>query len=98
MIDMTALAYGDRNPGVFPSVGACDEFLRLFVLQKRVTPAEIAELEGKLTGLREHGEVIALQVVPYDDVWQMCPDGKTLASLFLYEKLKAAGKIPDLTA
>ena len=34
-----------------------------------------------------------LQVVPYDDVWTTCPDAKTLASLLLFERLTALGKL-----
>ncbi len=34
-----------------------------------------------------------LQVVPYDAVWRLCPDSKTLASILLYEKLKAKGAL-----
>jgi hypothetical protein len=62
LIDMTGVAYGDGHPGMYPSVGACDEFLRLFLYQRIATEEEIREFEGKLTGEREHGELITLQV------------------------------------
>lgn len=80
--------------GVYPSVGACDEFLRLLYYSKTVTPGELAELRGKATGLLDHGECITLDLVPLDDLWRRAPDGKTLAAVLLYEKLKAAGKLP----
>lgn len=63
LIDMTGVAYGEGHPGMYPSVGACDEFLRLFLYQRVATREEIREFEGKLTGERDHGELITLQVL-----------------------------------
>jgi hypothetical protein len=44
-------------------------------------------------GLIEHGEIITLDIVPLEDLWKLTPDGKTLAALYLYEKLVASGVI-----
>ena len=53
---------------------------------------EIEELQGKLTGLREHGEKITLKVVPLADLWKEgLRDGKTLAAWALYQGLKQHG-------
>ena len=41
----------------------------------------------------EDGEVITLDIVPLADLWRRSPDGKTLAALYLYEKLVAEGTI-----
>jgi hypothetical protein len=55
---------------------------------------DIEELQGKLTGLRDHGEKITLKVVPLEDLWKEgLRDGKTLAAWALYKGLKEAGKI-----
>ena len=51
-------------------------------------------MEGKCTGCAEEGEQIVLSVVPLDTLWTVTPDAKTLAAVLLYEKLKAAGKLP----
>lgn len=50
--------------------------------------SEIDELEGKLTGLRDHGESITLKLVSFDDAWKASPDAKLLSSLALYQALK----------
>ena len=34
LVDMTALAYGEKFEGMYPSVGACDEFIRLFLFKR----------------------------------------------------------------
>ncbi|KAG0179942.1 hypothetical protein DFQ28_002052 [Apophysomyces sp. BC1034] len=93
LIDMTELTYGNRWKGVYPSAGGSDEFLRLFVCTKYLPDAEIKALEGKLTGLRDHGENITLKVVSLKDAYQLSPDAKLLSSLTLYEMLKRNNRL-----
>ncbi|OJD11059.1 hypothetical protein AJ78_08094 [Emergomyces pasteurianus Ep9510] len=78
--------------GVYPSPGGCDEFIPLFLCQKRMPRKEIERLQGKLTGLRKEGEKITLKVVKLDDMWKEAwRDGKTLAAWALYQGLKGEG-------
>lgn len=101
LIDMTSLAlqaaqepgYGERlQSAVYPSPGGSDEFIPLFLCLKSMPRKEIEELQGKLTGLREHGEKITLKVVPLADLWKEgLRDGKTLAAWALYQGLKQDG-------
>ena len=93
LLDMTALAYGAAAPGVFPSVGACDEALRLLYYTKDVEPAFLAGLQGKLAGCADEGEQISLDLLPLDTLWQAAPDAKTLCALLLYERLRASGQL-----
>lgn len=51
----------------------------------------IAQLQGKETGLREHGELIKVRVVPYDKLWRMTADAKVLTAIALYEMAKREG-------
>ncbi len=48
---------------VYPSPGGCDEFVPLFLYQKRIPREQLKEWSGKLTGLREHGEKITLEAL-----------------------------------
>ena len=41
--------YGDAFEGMYPSVGACDEFIRLFLYHKVMPEKEIVSLEGYLS-------------------------------------------------
>lgn len=84
--------------GMYPSVGACDEFLRLMYYSVEVTREYLDGLKGKATGNIEEGEVITLEVLPYDELWRRAPGSKELASILLYEKLLAQGRIPEITA
>ncbi|KAF9962354.1 hypothetical protein BGZ70_008071 [Mortierella alpina] len=93
MTDMTDLAYGSAWKGVYPSAGGCDEFLRLFVSRKDMEWKELQALEGRLGGLRDHGENISLALVDLKDAYKVAPDAKLLSALALFHALKADGKI-----
>ncbi|GKZ69033.1 hypothetical protein AnigIFM50267_004211 [Aspergillus niger] len=99
LIDMTSLALSSvpeegetLQKAVYPSAGGSDEFIPLFLCQKRMPRKEIDSLQGRLTGLRQHGEKITLKVVPLRDLWKEgLRDGKTLAAWTLYRGLKEEG-------
>ena len=104
LIDMTKLALptamdgrGDEErlqQGVYPSAGGCDEFIPIFLWQKRIPRGQMKEWQGKLTGLRDHGEKITLMLCPLEDVWKVGGrDGKVLAGWALYQGLKLEGKV-----
>ena len=105
LIDMTALALQSiqesksvdgevLQPGVYPSPGGSDEFIPLFLCQKRMPRREIEGLQGRLTGLRDHGEKITLKIIPLSALWKEgLRDGKTLAAWALYQALQQEGKI-----
>jgi 8-oxo-dGTP pyrophosphatase MutT (NUDIX family) len=107
LIDMTSLALATDNQdsppaaaqeqlqkAVYPSPGGSDEFIPLFLCQKRMPRGEIDSMHGKLTGLRKEGEKITLKLVPLDDLWkEAARDGKALAAWALYQGLKKEGRI-----
>lgn len=81
---------------MYPSPGACDEFIPLLLCQKRLTARHMAWLQGRATGLRDEGERIKLKLVPLGQVWREAGrDGKALAAVALYEGLKREGRIGD---
>ena len=100
LLDMTALAMqGQDNAeelqkGVYTTPGGCDEFIPIFLYQKRLPRSELQKFQGKLTGLRDEGEKITLKVVKLNDLWKEgARDGKTLAAWALYQGLQREGKI-----
>lgn len=88
LVDMTKAVYGDRYPGMYPSVGGCDEYIKLFLYEKDVTEDELAAFQGKATGLMEEGEYICLKVIELDQLIQETSDAKALCALTLYNYLK----------
>ena len=96
LFDLTNWAYGNAYKGMYPSAGGCDEFLRLFVMERKVTHEYLQSLQDKLTGeeVEDDGnnEIIHLEVVPYDDLWRVAPDAKALGAAYLYEKWLASKK------
>lgn len=80
--------------GVYPSPGGCDEFIPIFLWQKRIPREQLKEWQGKLTGLRDHGEKITLMLCPLEKVWRFGGrDAKVLSGWALYEGLRKEGKI-----
>jgi len=88
LIDLTLLAYGSKYPGIYPSPGGCDEYIRLFLYRQEVSTEKLKQLEGKCTGAIGTHEFISLRVLPLERLWQETSDVKALSSLFLYEKVK----------
>lgn len=101
LLNMTQLALSDKKSddeslqqGVYPSPGACDEFIPIFLARKSLPQTQVDELRGKLTGLRDEGEKITLRLCKLDELWKVgARDGKTLSALALYEGLKREGRI-----
>lgn len=84
---------GETNEGVYLSPGGSDEFMRLFLYRKVWKQEAIEALEGKLGGLRDHGELISLSIIPYEDLIKV-PDGKTLCAIAMYDRVHK--KLPEL--
>lgn len=100
LLDMTSLAFEDSEKqtgeslqqAIYPSPGGSDEYIPLFLHQRRVKRDQLKEWQGKLTGLRDQGEKITLRLVKLKDLWRE-RDAKTLAAFALYHGLREAGKI-----
>ncbi|ONI06845.1 hypothetical protein PRUPE_5G084800 [Prunus persica] len=98
MVDLTAFLDQSTGGRIFPSPGGCDEEISLFLYRGQVNKEIIEQLQGKETGLREHGELIKVCVVPYEKLWCMTADAKVLAAIALYEMAKKEGLLPHLKA
>jgi ADP-sugar diphosphatase len=77
LIDLTRLANeqadtctGQENlqDAVYPSPGGSDEFIPIFLLRKRMSRDEIRDLNGKLTGLRDHEEKVTLKIYRLEEL------------------------------
>uniref|UniRef100_A0A2N9H951 Nudix hydrolase domain-containing protein n=1 Tax=Fagus sylvatica TaxID=28930 RepID=A0A2N9H951_FAGSY len=91
MVDLTAFLEPSTGCRVFPSPGGCDEEISLFLYQQHVEKEIIMQLQGKETGLRDHGELIKVRVVPYKKLWRMTADSKVLMAIALYEMAMREG-------
>ena len=70
-----------------PSPGACDEFITIFKTTIDMSDEDALSLHGKLSGLRDHGERIQLNLVSFDDLYNS-ESMTVLAALALYNKSK----------
>ncbi|RDX77502.1 Nudix hydrolase 14, chloroplastic, partial [Mucuna pruriens] len=97
MVDLTAFLDSATGCRVFPSGGGCDEEISTFLYRGRVDKEIITQLQGKETGLREHGELIKVRVVPYKDLWRTTADCKVLVAVALLEMAMKEGLLPPLS-
>lgn len=95
LIDMTKLALQGRQmeenlrDAMYPSPGACDEFISIFLWEQKKDRMEIDDLKGRLTGERAEQEKITVRLMNYEKLLHVgARDGKTLAAWSLYEYLK----------
>ncbi|XP_057520073.1 nudix hydrolase 14, chloroplastic-like [Amaranthus tricolor] len=93
-IELTAFLEPSTGRKVFPSAGGCDEEIAVFLYQTRVSKEIIQQLQGKRTGLQEHGELIKVHVVPYKQLWRATADSQVLMAIALYEMAKRDGLLP----
>lgn len=89
LIDLTEFA--GYPGGYYPSCGGSDETIRLFSFTRTVSAEELADINGRLTGLLDEGEQITLKVVPLDEVWKV-PDGKAITAYALFCQYEASLK------
>ena len=87
LIDLTAM-YTPDALGAYPSVGGCDEFIRLFLYRKEVTQETLEELQGRLGGLEEEWERISLVIIPFTNAFARVTDMKFLSCAALYMAAK----------
>ncbi|KAK0121915.1 hypothetical protein ONS95_010191 [Cadophora gregata] len=101
LINLSELAIPPTKEGeeqcpraMFPSSGGCDEYIPIFLYEKRVPRGQLKGWTGRLTGLREEGEKITLKLVKLEDLWlEGARDAKALAACALYEGLKRSRKL-----
>ncbi|KAF2766268.1 nudix hydrolase 14 [Teratosphaeria nubilosa] len=95
LIDMTALALKGQQTeenmrdAMYPSPGACDEFISIFLWEREKERMEIEDLKDKLAGERAEQENITVRLMNYERLLAVgARDAKTLAAWSLYEYLK----------
>jgi ADP-sugar diphosphatase len=101
LIDLTSLALNHLaetdnerlEEAVYPSPGGSDEFIKIFAHIHRVKRDTLKEWQGKLTGLRDHGEKITLKLVKLGDLWKTTRDVKALSAVALWDGLSREGRV-----
>lgn len=72
--------------GVFyPSPGACDEFMKVYLYQTHISDADLTSFQNKLTGNYAEGESITLNVRPLEEIVKLT-DSKALVAYTWYQE------------
>jgi ADP-sugar diphosphatase len=69
-----------------PSIGGCDERIKLFVFIKDVEQKYLDDLNGRLTGNIEENETITVKLIDYATLHDNTDDMKTTTAMLLLEK------------
>ena len=92
LTDLTKEIYGNRFHGMYPSPGGCDEYLRIFLWERKMSWLDYQELIRKVTqtvyGVKKEGEEIKVKVIKLKDLHTSTPDAKALSALTLYNAYK----------
>lgn len=95
MIELTAFLDPSTGGKIFPSPGGCDEEISVFLYRGKVGKEVIEQLQGRKTGLQEHGEIIRVRVIPYAQLWRLSADAQVFMAIALYEMAKRDGLLPQ---
>lgn len=98
MVELTGFLEPSTGNKMFPSPGGCDEEMRIYLYRGVVDQRVISEMQGRQMGLRDHGELINVHVVPYKKLWRTTADAKVLAAVALYEMALKDGLLPPKAA
>jgi len=93
MTDLAKSFYGPKWSGIYPSPGACDEMIHLFLYEQNVSERKIKELQGLKTGLSEEHEHLTLKIVKLNQLCESTPDVKAHSAYLMYTQLKQKGSL-----
>ena len=93
LTDLGKSFYGSKWSGIYPSPGACDEMIHLFLYEQNVSERKIKELQGLETGLSEEHEHLKLRVVRLSQLCECTPDVKAHSAYLMYTHLKLRGQL-----
>lgn len=93
LIDLMDFWYKGKSEGFAASCGLLDERIRLYAIEREVTPEQLKALDGKDQQYTEEIEWIRTEVLPYEEAAHQFIDGKNFIAMFLYERwLKSQGR------
>jgi len=93
LIDLMDFWYKGASEGFCASCGLLDERIRLYAIERDVTPEQLKAMDGKDQVYQDENEWIRTEVWPYEDAGHQFVDGKNLIAMFLYERwLKSQGR------
>jgi len=84
LVDIFAKIYGDKDHGIYLAPGLTNDNVRLFLVEKQITQAELSVICGRLAGAQDENEDIIVRVIPMESLAKETMDAKSLAAITLY--------------
>jgi len=89
LVDLTGW-WDPHSTGFAASCGLLDETIRLYALEREVSPEVLRAHDGREQDYQDEHEWIQTVVLPYEEAARRFQDGKCFVALFLYERWLAA--------
>lgn len=90
LIDLTGFYTDGKLDGHAGSCGLLDERIRLYAIERTVTPEELKRLGGRNQEYTDENEWIKTVVLPYEEAGKQFIDHKNLLAMFMYERYLAS--------
>jgi 8-oxo-dGTP pyrophosphatase MutT (NUDIX family) len=93
LVDLSSLVFGSNDNGpdvdMGPSVGGCNETIKLFLYVKKVSKEYMETLDKRIIENKEHNtyEKITVELVTLQHAWRVFKDSKALSSLLYFQNL-----------
>ena len=93
LIDLTGFYTDGKLDGHAGSCGLLDERIRLYAIEREVSPEELKRLDGRRQEYTDENEWIKTVVLPYEEAGKQFIDHKNLLAMFMYERyLRSQGR------
>lgn len=89
LIDLTGFYTEGKLDGHAGSCGLLDERIRLYAIERAVTPEELKRMDGRNQEYTDENEWIKTVVLPYEEAGKQFVDHKNLLAMFMYERYLA---------
>jgi len=90
LIDLTGFYTDGKLDGHAGSCGLLDERIRLYAIERTVTPEELKRMDGRNQEYTDENEWIKTVVLPYEEAGKQFIDHKNLLAMFMYERYLAS--------
>lgn len=87
LVDLISHASKGATSSVFPSQGACDEALAIYLYRTTISRADLEHLKKYQGGVEKDGERTYARIVPLDDIFTATRNETAWLAYFLYKGL-----------
>ncbi|KAL0246297.1 hypothetical protein GEMRC1_007509 [Eukaryota sp. GEM-RC1] len=88
LVQSVSNSSGHRYPGIYMSPGGCDEYIKMYYCEKKMSMKEIDDVHNRLGGEGDH-EKIRCRIIAESDLLTTVADAKALCCYALLDKIRS---------